>query len=186
MSVLTMSFVVAGELLVLLEQGHRVGGVDDRVDRAALAGHAVVVGEAEPAAGEGQRRRAVHVLVRARARCSRRAASPVRRLAADRHVVVDVDGDAAEGVDQPAEAVEVDQHVVVDVQAERLADAELEEVGARVVGRAEDVGVRGRAVAVDGVEQALALVAGLEAVRVDLGQRAVRRGTAGSRGCAAG
>ena len=53
------------ELLVLLEQGHRVGRLDDRVDHAALAGHAVVVGEAEPAAGERERRRAVHVLVRA-------------------------------------------------------------------------------------------------------------------------
>ena len=38
----------------------------------------------------------------------------------------------------------------------------------------EDVGVLRRAVAVDGVEQALALVAGVEAVGVDLGQRAVR------------
>ena len=141
MSVLTMSFVVAASSWYCSQQGHRVGGLDDRVDRAALAGHAVVVGEPEPAAGERQRRRRRPCAGPARARCRRRAASPVRGLAADGHVVVDVDGDAAEGVDEPAEAVEVDQHEVVDVQAERLADAELEEVGAGVVGRAR--GCRG-------------------------------------------
>ena len=47
-----------------VEQGQRVGRVDDCLDGAALPGHPVVVGEAEPAAGEGQRGRAVHVLVR--------------------------------------------------------------------------------------------------------------------------
>src|SRR5918994_1328248 len=86
----------------------------------------------------------------------------------DRAEVVDVHGDPAEGVDQPAEAVEVDQDEVVDVQAQRLADAELEEVRAGVVGGAEDVRVVGGPVAVDRVEQAPALAPGVEAVRVYL------------------
>src|SRR4029078_13004779 len=53
-----------GELLVLLEQGDRVGRVDDRPDGGTLAGHPVVVGEPEPATRVGERGGAVHVLVR--------------------------------------------------------------------------------------------------------------------------
>ncbi len=96
-------------------------------------------------------------------------AADLGAAAADRHLAVDVHGDAADGVDQRLEALEVDQHPVVDDQPGRALDRFLGGLGARIRHARIEVLVLGR-VGVDRVQHA-----GVIAALVSVGELLVQR-----------
>ena len=166
-----------GEPGVPREQVDRVGLVDDRVDRAALPLHPLVVGGPVASAREPEGLEPVEVLVGPRLEVAGRRDVPVG-VAVDRHRLVDVHGDPADRVDDLPEAVEVDQQVVVDRDAECTRDRQLHRVGTLVVGAPDHAGVGGRDVAVDRVEHLLAVIA---ALLEPVGVERVQRGAGGER-----
>jgi hypothetical protein len=141
----------------VLRQLHRIGLRGRRGDHAALPPGPVVVVGGPPGPGEPQRVVPVQVLVRAGPDPAA-GGHLVLGTAADRQVLVDVDGHAADRGHEVPEAAQVEQGEVVDVQAGDPLD-QLAGRGQPGIRHAREVPA-GRLVRglVDGVEPAQRLV----------------------------
>ena len=124
----------AEQLVHAAEQAGDVQLVADGCDGPLLARGAVEVGGGVACAGVCERLLAVHVLDARRDVQLEVAAAVVAWVAGVIDRVLDVDDDAAEGVDDVPEAAHVHLDVVVDVDAQRLADDALEGAVLRACG----------------------------------------------------